>query len=449
MPSDPYSLTGLELILVITLAGLILWEAGRSWAARDPAQATQPTVIIGAILTYYSLIGPLRAIATGDWVDRGLDLRGTMVWAWAGSVLFYAAVLIGYHAFPRWTWRSRFTGITLPPASWRILGSRLNWLGVGLYSLSVGPAVLAQLNPFGAAQALENITARGINLGALANYFSLALNFLIPGTLLLFGAWVLDRRAPVQLLAWALAATGLFTTAGFRWRLVVLLAPMALLWFLARQRRPRLAFLAVVATVLIFLAGYVGLGRTYGRGLDTALLEQRTAGEIFDAGFDEAHIFLTTGGLMAQSPQDYPFVGLTPIVNTLTFFIPRAIWPEKGTNEYISDAAWLLYGGPQAGGSAPLNIAEYYLMFGWTSLLLMGLLIGVILRSLYSWFLLNRYDLSAQVIYVTAICFLYVVVSRGYLPQVVSLLAFTVFPLVVVRGWVFRGQLSQRPRRPA
>lgn len=448
MPNDPYSLTALEGLLVVGLASLIGWEAWRSWRATDPSMAMQPTVVVGAVLTYYCLVGPLRAIANGEWVDRGLDLRGTMVWAWAASLLFYAAVLLGYYALPPWRWRSRFTGITLPPQRWRELGGQINALGLVLYSLPVGTGIVAQFNPFGAGEALKNLGASGLDLGALSNYLLLSLNLLIPGTLLLFCAWVNDRRGGVQVLLWILCAAGLFTTSGFRWRLVVLLVPMALLWFLARQRRPRLAFMAAVVAGILFIAGFVGLTRSYGRGLDTSLIEDKQTADIFDAGFHEAHIFLTTGGLIEQTPERYPYVGLTPLINTATFFIPRQWFPSKGTNDYISNAAWSLYGGPQAGGSALLNIAEYYLMFGWASLIGMSLALGVILRSLYNWFLLNRYDISAQVIYATATCFLYVVISRGYLPQVVSLLAFTVLPLGVARGWILiraRHQLRRQP----
>lgn len=436
MPTDPYRLTALEFSLVAGLAGLIGWELWRSWRSSDPSRATQPTVIVGAVLTYYCLVGPLRAIANGEWVDRGLDLRDTMVWAWAGSLLFYASVLVGYYALPRWHWRSRFTGIILPPQRWRQFGVRLNILGLALYSLASGPSVVAQLNPFGAREAIQSLSSSGFDLGAFTNYFSLSVNIIIPGTLLLFCAWAQDKRGGFGLLLWSLAAAGLFTTSGFRWRLVVLLVPMALLWFLTRQKRPKLAFLAIITAGLLFIAGFIGLTRTYGLGLDSSKLESVESAEIFEAGFDEAHIFLTTGGLIAQTPARYPYVGMTPLINAATFFIPRQLWPNKGTNEYISDAAWLLYGGPQAGGSALLNIAEYYLMFGWPSLIGMSLLIGVILRSLYSWFLANRFDISAQVVYATAVCFLYVAISRGYLPQVVSLMFFTVLPLGFARGWI-------------
>ncbi len=450
MLSDPYSLTTQETALVGGLAGLIVWEVWRSWKGRDPLQAYQPTIFVGAILTYYCLIGPLRAIANGEWVDRGLDLRNTMVWAWAGSLIFYGALLIGYHSLPRWRWKSRFTGIYLPTENWRKLASRLNWVGIAFYTIGSGPVVLAQLNPFGAREAIQELSASGIDLGAWSNYFSLCLNFLIPGTILLFGCWVIDRKGLSQWLLWMLVGAGLFTTSGFRWRLVVLLAPISLLWFLARQRRPKALFLAFFASGLIFIGGYVGITRTYGLGLDVSRLEGESTSEIFNAGFREASIFLTTGGLIAQSPDRYPFVGLTPIKNVLTFFIPRQLWPQKGTNEYISRATYTLYGGPRAGGSALLNIAEYYLMFGWPSLIAMSLLLGVTLRSLYEWFLLNRYDLSAQVVYICSACFLYVVISRGYLPQVAALLSYTVIPLALLRGWAIQNYLRTRyPQRRA
>ena len=80
----------------------------------------------------------------------------------------------------------------------------------------------------------------------------------------------------------------------------------------------------------------------------------------------------------------------------------------------------------------------------------MSLLLGVTLRSLYEWFLLNRYDLSAQVVYICSACFLYVVISRGYLPQVAALLSYTVIPLALLRGWAIQNYLRTRyPQRRA
>ena len=78
---------------------------------------------------------------------------------------------------------------------------------------------------------------------------------------------------------------------------------MAMLWFVARQRRPQLVIVAMTTAGLIFIAGFVGLTRTYGAGLDTSKVDQTETAEIFDAGFHEASIFLTSGGLIAQTPK--------------------------------------------------------------------------------------------------------------------------------------------------
>ena len=71
-------------------------------------------------------------------------------------------------------------------------------------------------------------------------------------------------------------------------------------------------------------------------------------------------------------------------------------------------------------------------MFGWFSVVAAGFLIGALLRQLWTWFLWRQYEPLAQSIYLLSASYLYVVVSRGYLPQVVMLYVFSVLPLFCV-----------------
>jgi nicotinamide riboside transporter PnuC len=77
-------------------------------------------------------------------------------------------------------------------------------------------------------------------------------------------------------------------------------------------------------------------------------------------------------------------------------------------------------------------------MAGWISLLVMGLALGGLLRSLWNWFSVRRTESLAQVAYVCAAGYLYVVISRGYLPQVVTLFVFVVAPLFALYYWQAR-----------
>lgn len=445
--TDPTNLSFLELFFLIGLIVVIGWEAIRAWNSNDPFEIYKPTVILGIILTYYCVVGPLRVISAGEWFDRGVDLRSSMVWAWGGAVAFYTSVLFGFYNLPAWRIKHGTTQ-QLPPSWAKAIGIRCNIIGISLYTAVTGTRVIAQLNPLNpVANLILNQQTQGEEslFDSVSNYFSLSLNLLIPGTLLLFAAWVHQRKGIGGVILWTLAAAALFTTAGFRWRLVILIVPMAMLWFLSRQRKPQLFFLTLVTVALIGSAGLIGLTRNYGIGLNLAGVEEKTASDIFSAGLDESSIFLTTGGVMQRTPDPIPYIGITPLINTAVFFIPRAIWPAKPSNEYISIATGTLYGSiNMSKGAAFMNFAEYYLMFGWISLVGMSLLLGQLLRGLYNWLLAHRYDPSAQVAYSVAACFLYVVVSRGYLPQVFSLFCFTVLPLFVARQPLLSSQFAHR-----
>ncbi len=445
------AITPTEVLLLALLVALIGWEARQAWRSGDPLAAFSPTVILAVILGYYCILGPLQLLSTGEVTDRGVDLRQSLVWGWLGATLFYGCVLFGFHNFPS---RLHEKPVQIRSPRWaRQVGFWINVIGLTLYAVATGPALIAQLNPLNPLGVLiqKQQSEDGTDLlGAIINYFRLSLNLVIPGTLLMFAAMIYERRGHVMVLLWTLVAMALFTTAGFRWRLVVLLAPMALLWYICRQRRPQLVVLSLTAAALLMISGFIGLTRSYGIGLDLASVRNRDVSDVISEGFVESRIFLTSGEVIRQAPDLNPFVGFTPIINTAAFFIPRQLWPNKPGIEYINRAVAGVYGGSKfAVGAAFMSFAEYYLMFGWPSLILMSLGLGWLLRRLFDWMQLHRNDPSAQVIYALTSCYLYVVVSRGYLPQVFSLFCFVVLPLFFARSYVQEapGNAPARPRQ--
>ena len=158
-------------------------------------------------------------------------------------------------------------------------------------------------------------------------------------------------------------------------------------------------------------------------------------GEFFDAGFGEAAVFFTSAGVIEQTPSRAPNVGLTPLVATVLFPIPRALFPGKPDATYITDATALLYGSENfARGTAFLNYTEYYLIAGWPSLIALSALLGWLMRRLWNWFLFRQDEPFAQALYLLTTSYLYVVISRGYLPQVLMLFGFSVLPLFWLYG---------------
>ena len=428
--TDPSQLSfdeGLWLgLLLLQILGLYGW----CWTRASQRLAWfQPPLVLSVVFLYYTVFGPLNAMQQGAWNDRGVDLRYGFAIAWQGAAIGFASFLVGYGLLrQRLPQPSRSTSFD-PLQAWR-LGHNLNVSGLAVFALISGPRVLVLLNPFTARQA--EVVAAGLDFGPFANYAGLAINLLIPGILLMTAAWIKLRRNPTELALWILAAAGIYTTLGFRYRLALLLSGMLILWFLARGRQPSAVIVIPSILGLLAIGGLIGLTRSYGMGLDLTAIEGLGFWEIVLAGFGESGIFLTSGGVMTLVPASIPYVGVTPLVNTLLFPIPTGLLPNKNSSEYLNSAVAVVYGSDtRAMGSAFLNYAEYFLMGGWPVLIAGYLLLGWLCRRLWLWFFWRRQEPIAQVSYVCAVVYLYVVVSRGYLPQVVMLFCFTVLPLFI------------------
>jgi hypothetical protein len=427
--ADPHLLTRAELFWVVLLAGMMLREFLVARLSDRTSEIFKPTVVIALFLAYYALVGPLLAVANGEWFDRGIDRRSDMVVGWAGAAIFYLSCLVGFYFLPAPPFQRRLLPTHDLERLYR-LGTRLCQVGLLLFSSVAGLAVVYLLNPFAARTLLGNRALNVFGGEGFANYFLLSLNFLIPGICLIFASWVQSRRHLLPLLVWFVAASGIFVTLGFRFRLVLLIGPLLIVWYLIRRRRPRLLIVSLVASLLIFSAGYIGLTRSYGSGLDLAGVQGMSNEEIFAEGFGESHVFLTTGAMMVATPEINSYVGIQPILSVLQFPIPRTFFPEKDTFGYLERSIANLFGSPLLGaGSALLCYGEWFLMAGWFSLVLLSLLFGCCLRCLWNWFLYRQHEPFAVTCYALAACFLYVVVSRGYMAQVVATALFTVAPL--------------------
>lgn len=425
-----------EGFLVIGLIGLIAWELQQSLSSRSWVEVYRPTLVVAAVFGYYVLVGPILALGSEQGASyRGLNHREVLVWGWLGAFLSYAALLLGFYASPQQSLPRR---LILRPDPERLhrFGSRLCQLGLVMFGLVSGVRLVALLNPLAAARLLEGEFGEGgFDVGAVANYFNYAVNFLIPGILLIAAAWMRTRRHTVELVLWSLSSAAIYISLGFRYRLVLLAIPILLLWFMARRRRPSLPLLAMFLVGFITLNGLIGLTRSYGRGLDLNAAEGQGAVDYFNEGFSEAAVFFTTAGVIEQTPSRAPFVGADPLIATVLFPIPRALFPGKPDATYLKDAISQLYGGAKfSQGAAFLNFAEYYLIAGWPSLIAFSAVLGWLLRRLWNWFLIRQNEPFAQVLYLLSSSYLYVVISRGYLPQVILLFAFTVAPAYWLYG---------------
>jgi len=445
--TDPQQLTNLEFFWVASLVVLITRELLQARAHPRPIELFRPTIILAAVLVYYALAGPLRAIAIEDTIDRTIDRRLDLVYGWAGAAVFYASTLLGFHFLRTPPLNRRQLLFNDPERIYRF-GTTLCQLGLVLFSVVAGLRLFAYINPFAARELLRGSQGGIFGGDGLANYFLLALNFLIPGICLQFTSWVYTRLHQPQIIAWLLVALGIFTSLGFRFRIVLVVVPILLIWYLVRRKRPNPAAVALLTVGLLFVAGFVGITRGYGRGLDLTALGTRTNDEILAEGFGESQVFFTTSGMIAVTPEINPYVGVQPFLSVLQFPIPRAWYPDKDTFGYLERSIQNLYNDEMLGlGSALLCYGEWFLIAGWPSLILVSLLFGWLLRCLWNWTLIRQHEPLALTIYALSASYIYMVVSRGYMAQVVAGGVFTLAPLFCIsRRWSRRLPAGPQPQ---
>jgi oligosaccharide repeat unit polymerase len=412
-------------ILAISLT--FIWAFTR----RDRLASFSPPVFLIAFNLYYCIVGPLQDVFTGKTVYRGLDLRTELSGTWDAALLSFCITVLCF-ILAKVNPKAPQRKLSISDAQAWKLGFRLNTLSLLLYFMVVGAGIIDLINPFGVGESVS----QGIYRGSFSNYFTYSINLLIPGISLMWISWLKKNRNPLPLLAWLLIAFGIFTSLGFRYRLALLAGSFYIIYHIIRLRRPNLVITLILCILLILGAGYVGASRNYGRGLDLTSVQNKTVTDLLNTGLSESNIFWTSAGVLQVTPKEYPYVGFTPIVNTLLFPIPKSLIPDKHENNHYLGVIETIYGSKLfAVGAFFMCWAEWYLMAGWLGLILGSAIFGWLYRWLWEWFRTRRNDPLGIAFYVNAVCFQYVIFSRGYMPQQALLFCFTILPTWLIYRW--------------
>jgi oligosaccharide repeat unit polymerase len=377
-----------------------------------------PSSIIAVIFAYYCLLGPYEAVSSGNTSDRLIEMRQYYASAFWGAFVSFLFCMIGYRLNTR---KSRATKIFASDDDLGKYGKQITIAGFILFTISVGGNVGNLVNPFNA----EAVETTG---GSLTNYLSLSLNFMIPGVTLLFGYFIKTKKGLLWFIGFFLIAIGLFTTMGFRFRIVLLVVSIGITYYLVLRKRPNLLVIVPSLFVFISVMGFIGTTRKYGRGLDLSKTEKRSKSN-FASGLEEAKIFQTSGAVIDLTPDKIPYAGFEPLISTILFPIPKAIYADKNSADYVFNALNKIYGKVRGRGAAFMMYAEYYLAFGWLGIAVGSFVIGWIYKRLWLWYVANQTNTFVIVVYAVTVSFMYVIMSRGYLPQVTMLFFFSVFPV--------------------
>ncbi|MDX1628072.1 MAG: O-antigen polysaccharide polymerase Wzy [Fulvivirga sp.] len=409
----------LAIVTTILFVNLVSGKYYKIWS---------PLTMVAITYLYYTILGPLISIYLNDTYLRLIDHRPYFIHAWKASLLSLSCIVLGYIiALPRYR---DLLPVDKEPFDFKQNGTRIYLIGfVGVF-FAFGVTSLTSINFF-SGDTLEQSAITG----GFRNYFLFMMNLFIPATTIMLVS-KLKGKYPLMILIIAIFyAVALYITLGFRYRIILLLFSLLATYYLHKKVKPNYILLFTISIVVVTLMGFLGSARTYFSGLGKIeMVENKSLGEIFLSGFGEAQTFQSTGLVIEDVPYVTPHIGFKPVYESLAMPIPRVFWPSKPSGESlesIMDVYYYKTGMPRAGtGAAILNFGEYYLAFGWLGIGVASLALGFILRRTWQWFLPRRNDDLAIVFIAVFNSFVYVIISRGYLPQVVMNFFFTLGPLI-------------------
>lgn len=416
-------------------AGLfILFRLIRRYTKGDSIAFFSPITFIELMFLYYVIISPIILTASGDTFYGGKNLAPYIPLSWYGAFVSYLSILLGYRIY-----RSRRTPLQARPHDWepeRIykIGLILTVAGIVIYVLN-GDISLDQLM----FQTFAEETSE-LQDSQLSGYGKQMLNFCIPGCCLMYAAYLKgwkSKSAIIILIALTLASLSCFIIAGFRYRIIYFIITVITFRYIYKKKKPNLLIWSGIFILLIYIMGIIGATRNYHSGLDFEELEDYSESDIITKGMNDTRIFFATGALMDNILTTGDYVYLKPVYTAICMPIPQSIFPGKKPNaDYLVDMNNRIWGTADH-GIAFMNYGESFYAFGWMGIILNGLLIGLV-----SGYIMNRFRRNPGSTYNLMILALYngltyVILSRGYLAQVVTILFLTIIiPMYITKKFL-------------
>ncbi|MCX7986533.1 MAG: oligosaccharide repeat unit polymerase [Bacteroidales bacterium] len=388
-----------------------------------------PITMVCVVYFYYALLGPFNKMASGEVIVRTNDLREYFTPAMVGCLVSFYSLLLGYLSKKRFRGRAFALNFPVVTKQLRNIGFTIIAIALTLFTIFSGGDIVSRINFLDVAKTGQDFS------GSFASYLMLSINFLVVGALLTFYYYYNRKVLLVFLFIFGLIVS-LFINEAFRYRIVILILALFSAYHLYRQQKPNLVFMAATIIPFFLLMGILEIARVYGRGIDVTRIENVEYGDLAEKSLNETDVFWATGLFMDKVFEVADYTYFDFIVNAIASPIPRKIWPSKPDGSYILKTNDDLFGSTGK-GQAYLNFSEYYLAFGWLGVVVVSFLWGYFFKTVWLWFL--RY--KEHPLAITAIsvfnAFIYVIISRNYFTQHLTLFFFTVYPAFFVI-WLYR-----------
>lgn len=417
------NLDSLELVTVAAIALTCIAILVRNWIV-GASEVWAPNSLIAILYLYYVVVGPLYFVINQKTDFLGINLRDHFGLAWLASLISLLSFVIGYGALspPR------------KPNHFEINRSDAE----KLMFLSLGAAIFALL--------YQRLVSEG---GVMSGYLINSINLSIPGAILAMLLYMREKSLKHGIIfsGITILAMSFFLYSGFRFRIVWLFLALLAAFYLWRRVRPNPLLIAGLGVILLLGMGFIGMTRSYWKGLSIERAEGAGVADMMARGFSEAGTFLASASVLEAVPARINHTYFDPIWVTITFPIPRKLWPGKPESQTLVAMKWS-FGSKDAAfaGQAIPYYIEWYIAFGWIGLIGSSVGLGWLCRRLWAWYLERRADPLATMVYTTTLGYLYFVFSRGYLPMAVMGFLFGIFPFFLLQRYLAkRAALASGP----
>lgn len=290
-------------------------------------------------------------------------------------------------------------------------------------------------------------------------YFGIALSFFVwvmsiasgggfsRGGVLLIAYQISDVSIPFILLLLAVRGVSYVTISmiilfciyaasiGFRYKLLLLLGPLALWWF--GMSKSRLVFRIGVLGGVTIAVGLIFSGLTLVRqkfsGIDFNAAENAGFDELMYSIFAESNVGFGEVGVDAYLRSGGELLFLIPVLDSIVDFVPRFIYSDKSVGEYLAiPLIELIADNALDSGTAYTMAGEFALMFGRFFSLGVAFALGYIVsRFFIIGIRVYRINNSVGCMFtsIASVYFGYYFLSRGYLPQMSKTFIFMMVPL--------------------
>lgn len=413
-----------ETIYIGLLIILVFSVLFRSYTHQSYFEIWNPLTFVSIFFAYYVIVGPLFSVFNNDTFMRGIDHRSFLLSGWKIGFLSFCSILMGY---------------SVPNSFWGAV-NKFQWKpeqlkNVGVYVFVIAFITLLIFAGSGFVNKLNfmDSTVGGTGYrGSFVAYLMHAVNLFNLSSLLLF-YYALKTRKYLLFCIVALLSFSIFMNEAFRFRLVMMLLGLLMTFHIYKQSKPNLLLLLSLGLGFVMLMGVIEYSRSYGRGIDITKVEGLGSDHLLEGGLNESAVFSATSYLISQIDDGrIEYSGFDMFYNALSSPIPRRIWPGKPEGEYFLGTINKLYGEVHGRGQAILYFGEYYLSFGWFGVLTLSFLLGLIFKRQWKWFLKNAFNPYALVSIALFNSFIYVIISRGYLTQVITIYFFAVYPSIYI-----------------